>query len=257
MKILIAKTSGFCMGVRRAVEMVLDAPGKRQKPIFTYGPLIHNPQVLSLLKEKGISVLDGIPGKGQGTILVRAHGVPPKAKSDLAKAGFTVIDATCPRVIRVQTIIKKHAKRGYDTVIIGDSDAYTDVFQRGGQNFLIEDNTFVNNGLSWTTVRWDSGTSAVVRGNSFLGGVALGGGVPSSRFSNNYWAPPAGVIDHVGHPNTRGYNILGNEFHRILGAKGAPGAAQPVGPTGEACGEQLTLTWEKETQARSSCGNWL
>lgn len=110
------------MGVRRAVEMVLDAPGKRQKPIFTYGPLIHNPQVLGLLRKKGISVLDDIPEKGGGTILIRAHGVPPRVKSELEQAGFTVIDATCPRVIRVQTIIKKHAKRGYDTIIIGDGD---------------------------------------------------------------------------------------------------------------------------------------
>ena len=55
MKILIAKTSGFCMGVRRAVEMVLDAPDQNTNPIFTYGPLIHNPQVLHLLKSKETS----------------------------------------------------------------------------------------------------------------------------------------------------------------------------------------------------------
>ena len=60
MKIIIAKTSGFCMGVRRAVEMVLDAPDQYTKPIFTYGPLIHNPQVLNLLQSKDINVLNEI-----------------------------------------------------------------------------------------------------------------------------------------------------------------------------------------------------
>lgn len=118
------------MGVRRAVEMVLDVPGKHGTPIFTYGPLIHNPQVLNLLKEKGISVINDIPlqtdgediSETRGTVLIRAHGVPPQIKENLKKAGFTVIDATCPRVIKVQTIIKKHAGKGYETIIIGDGD---------------------------------------------------------------------------------------------------------------------------------------
>lgn len=122
MKIIIAQTAGFCMGVRRAVEMVLDAPGKHEGPIYTYGPLIHNPQVLDLLAEKGITVQDTIPEKGEGTILIRAHGVPPEKKERLTKAGFTVIDATCPRVIRVQVIIKKHAQKGYTTIIVGNQD---------------------------------------------------------------------------------------------------------------------------------------
>jgi (E)-4-hydroxy-3-methyl-but-2-enyl pyrophosphate reductase len=122
MKILIAKTAGFCMGVRRAVEMVLEAPDKHDGPICTYGPLIHNPQVLSLLEEKGITVCDRIPPSGSGTVLIRAHGVPPQAKEGLTAAGFKVIDATCPRVIRVQTIIRKHAAKGYASIIIGDRD---------------------------------------------------------------------------------------------------------------------------------------
>ncbi|MBW1694559.1 MAG: 4-hydroxy-3-methylbut-2-enyl diphosphate reductase, partial [Deltaproteobacteria bacterium] len=122
MKIVIAKTAGFCMGVRRAVEMVLDAPQKHENPITTYGPLIHNPQVLNLLEEKGIVAITDIPEKGSGTILIRAHGVPPEAKERLTKAGFKVVDATCPRVIKVQTIIHKHAKQGYASIIIGDKD---------------------------------------------------------------------------------------------------------------------------------------
>jgi 4-hydroxy-3-methylbut-2-enyl diphosphate reductase len=122
MKILIAKTAGFCMGVRRAVEMVMDSPEEKEQPVYTFGPLIHNPQVLSLLEEKGIRALTDIPEHGSGTVLIRAHGVPPETKSRLQSAGFEVIDATCPRVIKVQTIIRKHAKKGYASIIVGDRD---------------------------------------------------------------------------------------------------------------------------------------
>ena len=110
------------MGVRRAVEMVLDASNKYPAPIYTFGPLIHNPQVLSVLEEKGISVLKEIPAEGSGTVLIRAHGVPPEAKEQLKNAGFLVIDATCPHVIKVQTIIRKYAHQGYQSIIIGDKD---------------------------------------------------------------------------------------------------------------------------------------
>jgi (E)-4-hydroxy-3-methyl-but-2-enyl pyrophosphate reductase len=122
MKITVAKTAGFCMGVRRAVDMVLDAANGSETPIFTYGPLIHNPQVLEMLKTKGISRLDTIPEKGTGIVLIRAHGVPPEEKTALESAGFTVINATCPRVVRVQVIINKYAKKGYATLIIGDKN---------------------------------------------------------------------------------------------------------------------------------------
>lgn len=122
MKIIVAKTAGFCMGVRRAVEVSLDAANTCKGPICTYGPLIHNPQVLDLLEEKGISAIAGTPEEGRGTILIRAHGVPPDTKDRLERAGYTIIDATCPRVIKVQTIIRKHAERGHMVVIIGDKD---------------------------------------------------------------------------------------------------------------------------------------
>ncbi|MDY0221199.1 MAG: 4-hydroxy-3-methylbut-2-enyl diphosphate reductase [Desulfobacterium sp.] len=122
MKITIARTAGFCMGVRRAVDLVLDASNATKEKICTYGPLIHNPQVLEMLEKKGIPALEKIPEKGEGTVLIRAHGVPPQDKQRLEQAGFKVIDATCPRVIRVQTIIKKHADKGYASIIIGDHD---------------------------------------------------------------------------------------------------------------------------------------
>ncbi len=110
------------MGVRRAVEIVLDTAHNQKGPVRTFGPLIHNPQVLNIFEEKGIATENSIPKNGSGSILVRAHGVPPDIKASLLDAGFRVIDATCPRVIKVQTIIRKHAQKGYAAIIIGDKD---------------------------------------------------------------------------------------------------------------------------------------
>ncbi len=120
MKITIARTAGFCMGVRRAVDMVLDASNQSQEPICTYGPLIHNPQVLEMLESKHISRIETIPEHGEGLVLIRAHGVPPEDEIALQKAGFTLLNATCPRVVRVQEIIHKYACNGYATIIVGD-----------------------------------------------------------------------------------------------------------------------------------------
>ena len=122
MKIIIAKSAGFCMGVRKAVELALDTANKNPGPIYTFGDLIHNPQAVALLEEKGISVIDHIPEQGSGTLLIRAHGVPPETMDRLEKAGFNVKGATCPRVIKVQLIIQRYARQGYTSIIIGDKD---------------------------------------------------------------------------------------------------------------------------------------
>ena len=110
------------MGVRRAIEIVLDAANSQQGPIYTYGPLIHNPQGLEILREKSVTILDDISGAKPGSVVIRAHGVPPKARQALVDAGLNIIDATCPRVIKVQTIIGKHARQGCAAIIVGDKD---------------------------------------------------------------------------------------------------------------------------------------
>ncbi len=110
------------MGVRRAVEMVLDLANSHNGPIYTFGPLIHNPQVLDILEEKGISILNDASEARSGCVVIRAHGVPPQIKQALADMGHTVVDATCPRVVKVQTIIAKYAKQGHAILIVGDRD---------------------------------------------------------------------------------------------------------------------------------------
>lgn len=120
MKVVIAKKAGFCMGVRRAVDLTLDLVNKDEPNISTFGPLIHNPQVLEVLRDKGVGILKKIPKSARGTVIIRAHGVPPAKKEQLKKSGLAVKDATCPRVLKVQAIIAKHRKQGKTTVIIGD-----------------------------------------------------------------------------------------------------------------------------------------
>lgn len=122
MKIVIAKTAGFCMGVRRAVDMVLDASRLFQKPIYTYGPLIHNSQALKMLEEKNIQSITDVDQKSSGIVLIRAHGVPFEKEKALKKANFKVIDATCPRVKSVQNIIRKYSDKNYSIIIVGDDN---------------------------------------------------------------------------------------------------------------------------------------
>ena len=122
MKVVLAETAGFCIGVKRALEMVLKAINENQPKIYTYGPLIHNPQVLELLRERGITILK--PGEEipAGLVVIRAHGIPPQERRLLEQAGGRIIDATCPRVAKVQAIIRRWAAKGCATLIVGDAD---------------------------------------------------------------------------------------------------------------------------------------
>ncbi len=123
MKIRLAKTAGFCMGVRRALEMVLDLQRfSPPLPIVTYGPLIHNPQTLHLLESRGITQVNCLDEIHEGTVVIRAHGISPQERQALEGKGLRVIDATCPRVARVQAVIRKHATKGDFCVIVGDED---------------------------------------------------------------------------------------------------------------------------------------
>jgi len=127
MEIKLAETAGFCMGVRRAVDMVLAiAQRKGKESIFTYGPLIHNPQTVELLKQRGILPIARVDEidvpNNKTTLIIRAHGIPPQERAEIKKKGIKIIDATCPKVAFVQAIIKKHAHLDYAVLIVGDGD---------------------------------------------------------------------------------------------------------------------------------------
>ncbi len=123
-RIIVAKSSGFCWGVNRAFEKVMKIAEEvgGNKPVYTYGPLIHNPQAVSVLEQKGIRVLDTIPDKINGIVVIRTHGIPPQDRKKLEKAGAVICDATCPDVGIIQGRVRKYLKLGYHIIIIGDRE---------------------------------------------------------------------------------------------------------------------------------------
>jgi len=121
MKVKLAKSAGYCMGVIRAMDITLKEASVSDKTIFTYGPLIHNPQVIEILEQMDVHRLDDpVKEDKKGTLIIRAHGISPEKKKAVIKKGYDVKDATCPRVERVQILIKKYTEEGYTTLIIGD-----------------------------------------------------------------------------------------------------------------------------------------
>jgi len=123
MGIKLAETAGFCMGVKRAVDMVLEiTSNKGDTNVYTYGPLIHNPQTIELLRKRGVMPVDSIDEIKDGIVVIRAHGISPREKKEIREKGVQIVDATCPRVASVQAIIKKHAARGYTIIIAGDKE---------------------------------------------------------------------------------------------------------------------------------------
>jgi len=120
-KVKLAKTAGFCMGVRRAVAITLSEANKGDGELFTYGPIIHNQQVLDLLRSKGVEIKEAIDPHDKGRIIIRAHGITPYERENIRSSNLTLIDATCPRVAKVHAIIRKYSNRGYTPVIFGDA----------------------------------------------------------------------------------------------------------------------------------------
>lgn len=121
--VTLAKTAGFCPGVKKAIDCVLDLAQKGRGPIYTLGPLIHNKQVIATLEEKNIRAIESLAEitDRSGVIVLRAHGVTPEFEAEVRALGMDVVDATCPLVKRVHRVIEEYASKGYDTVIIGDA----------------------------------------------------------------------------------------------------------------------------------------
>jgi 4-hydroxy-3-methylbut-2-enyl diphosphate reductase len=122
LKVLLAAKLGTCWGVKRAIDTTL-ATLEKEKPVYTLGELIHNPQFVKKLDSMGaIAIEDLSKAKKGSTVLIRAHGVPPEVIKEAGEAGLKVINATCPFVMRAQAFAKELAKEGYEVVIIGEKD---------------------------------------------------------------------------------------------------------------------------------------
>lgn len=121
MEIVLAESLGFCMGVKRAVDLAYRALDKSEgQPVVTLGPLIHNAQEIDRLQRAGIGVteVDAIPASG--TVVIRAHGVTPQAFDQLRSRGLRIMDGTCPYVHYSQRRASELYREGYTIVIAGD-----------------------------------------------------------------------------------------------------------------------------------------
>jgi len=125
MQVELAKTAGFCFGVKRAVETVYQEIEKNDGGrIFTYGPIIHNDEVIMDLKRQGVEVLNTLEDLKRlagGTVIIRSHGVPEAVCRLLEDKGIRYVDATCPFVKKIHQIVQKESRNGAHMVIIGNS----------------------------------------------------------------------------------------------------------------------------------------
>jgi (E)-4-hydroxy-3-methyl-but-2-enyl pyrophosphate reductase len=124
MKVIVAKTAGFCWGVKRAMDAVLEASVRNDgRAVQTLGPLIHSPQALELIRRRGVAVAEAPDRVQNGTVVIRAHGIPIQDLRGLrerqAKGELRIVNATCPEVAKVHNKIKKWSPKGYFTVILG------------------------------------------------------------------------------------------------------------------------------------------
>jgi len=143
MKVIVAKTAGFCWGVKRAMDAVLEASARRDgREIQTLGPLIHNPQALELIGKRGVAVVQAPAEVKDGTVVIRAHGIPIQdlrgLKSRQERGDLEIVNATCPEVAKVHSKIKKFSPKGYFTVILGshghaESVAHTSFAESGSR----------------------------------------------------------------------------------------------------------------------------
>ena len=126
MEVRLAKTAGFCFGVKRAVETVYEQVKEcHGENIYTYGPIIHNDEVVKDLRCKGVEVINSeeeLKQLDSGVVIIRSHGVPKRVHDILQEQGLQCVDATCPFVKKIHRIVEEESKKGKHIIIIGDAN---------------------------------------------------------------------------------------------------------------------------------------
>lgn len=124
MEIKLAKTAGFCFGVKRAVETVYEEIKKNtDKKVYTYGPIIHNEEVIKELAAMGVEVIrseEELKKVTDGIVIIRSHGLPKRVYRKMEESGISYVDATCPFVKKIHTIVSRESAAGAHIVVIGN-----------------------------------------------------------------------------------------------------------------------------------------
>lgn len=121
MKIQVAQSAGFCFGVRRAIDIALQA-ARTEQDVYMLGEIVHNESVVDQIQRAGIRVVDRIDDIPAGVLLFRAHGSTPETYAEAEARGLKIVDATCPMVLEIHRIVRKLEEEGYEVVIIGDQN---------------------------------------------------------------------------------------------------------------------------------------
>lgn len=121
MEIILAKSAGFCFGVKRATQMAFNAAGEHDE-ISSLGPLIHSPQMVEKLEKEGIRVCHQVADISGGAVLIRSHGVTSHEVEEIEQSGLEVVDATCPFVTKAQEYAAQLSREGYLLVLVGEKD---------------------------------------------------------------------------------------------------------------------------------------
>ena len=142
MNIQVAKSAGFCFGVNRAVDLVYEL-AKNKSHVKTLGPIIHNPQLVEDLSQKGVQIID-TPSEAdeQDTVVIRSHGVGQEVYEALSSRQIAYVDATCPFVSKIHKIVRKKSLEGNVIIIAGDKDHPEVLGIKGhsvGETYVIKD----------------------------------------------------------------------------------------------------------------------
>ncbi len=119
-KVRVAKSAGFCFGVERAVRMAISALEENGGPVYTLGPIIHNPQEVQRLENMDIRMVSSLDEIDEGPVIIRSHGAPKGVISEAEAKGLNVVDATCTLVKRLRQRVIELADEGYQVVIVGE-----------------------------------------------------------------------------------------------------------------------------------------
>jgi len=120
MQVVLAKYSGFCFGVKRAVDLVEKALKEKKGQIYSIGPFIHNPQMVKKLSLEGLKVVSSLKDIKKGYVVIRSHGVRPSLIKEAKKKKLRLVDVTCPYVVKAQKISESLKDRGYQVIIVGE-----------------------------------------------------------------------------------------------------------------------------------------
>jgi 4-hydroxy-3-methylbut-2-enyl diphosphate reductase len=123
MKVILAENAGFCFGVKRAMKLAFEAAGNSESPIYSLGPLIHNPQQVELLSQKGVHEVSSLESLKPGDVLIiRSHGTTPLILDEAKAKGLKIVDATCPFVVNAQKLAQSLNSEGYQVIIAGEGE---------------------------------------------------------------------------------------------------------------------------------------